>query len=491
MGKPSIEITQPFDALIDASEEALSHEESVFAHAGELVSIEGGCFQPLRPSLVRYKLARVADWTKSRGEDDGGEPRLVHPPASVGKCLIDKSSWTHIRPLRAVSAFPPISAEGNVRSEPGYDPESQVYFAGGVEADIPSYPTQQEASTAANRLLHLVIDFPFASAAHRSAWLAALLSPLARFAHNGNSPLIVVQANSPRVGKTTLVKLISYIISGVDCPVITHTPSEDETRKRILSYLRGSRAMVLVDNVVGTFGGAGMNALLTSRIFEDRVLGSNKVLQTVNDTSWCITGNNLSLAPDTAERSQHIRLHTDEEHPNLRADFSHDVFSMVVEKRSQLLSYALTILKAYIRAGLPPQDIPAWGSFEAWSALIRGAIVWSGLPDPAETRAELETEGDENRSGALDLIEGWEELLREHRIEGGLTTREALALLDSGRDIPRLRAAFEEISGGHRLPNAHQIGRRFREIKGRNFGGKTLRIKANDKLGHRWYVSLI
>src|SRR5207253_2438828 len=113
---------------------------------------------------------------------------------------------------------------------------------------------------------------------HRSAWLAALLTPLSRFAHDGNVPLVLVQANAPRVGKTRLVQVISYILTGAESPAITQTKGEDETRKRALPLLREARPIVLIDNVLGTFGGATTNAITTSRVFEDRVLGKSTTI---------------------------------------------------------------------------------------------------------------------------------------------------------------------------------------------------------------------
>lgn len=443
---------------------------------------------PLRSSITRYLLSKSAEWIKNTyesGEITGFTN--VHPPLSVAKCILDQSDWKHIRKLRGVSPFPPLSADGKIRTEEGYDKETQVYFLGGVACQMSERPNKKQAQDAATFILNLVIDFPFASQAHRSAWLAGLLSPLVRFAHDGNHPITVVQANSPRVGKTTLVKLISYIVNGEDCPVITHTKNEDEERKRILSYLRKGRTLTLIDNVVGQFGGPGINAMITSRIFEDRILGGSKIVQAINDTTWSITGNHISLAPDTAERCLHIRLHSEEEHPHLRNEFRHNVFDLVKAKREQFLSAALTILQAYILAGKPDQHIPGWGSFESWSALVRSAIVWIGLPDPSETREELEAESDTQRSVALDLIEGWHQMLQIKRSEDGMTAKEVITALLMGCEVPRLRAAMEEISKGKKTPNAHQLGRHLRDIKDRNFGGKMLKCLP-DKTGHRWFV---
>lgn len=246
-----------------------------------------------------------------------------------------------------------------------------------------------------------------------------------------------------------------------------------------------------MDNVVGEYGGAAINAMATSRQWEDRVLGHSKVLQVQNDTTWFITGNNILLAPDTAERCLNIRLRCLDEKPHLRTGFKYpDLWNVVRERRAELLSSALIILKAYIMAGMPDQKLPKWGSFEQWSKLVRGALVWAGAVDPATTRQELEMESDVGRYTANGIIEGWLQLQQMVGAKDGLTTREAYDFISQGLMVPSLRDALEEIAGGvGKLPNAHTIGRHLREIKDRNFNGKCLRCVPNDKTGHRWYVA--
>ena len=48
---------------------------------------------------------------------------------------------------------------------------------------------------AAIALSDVVCDFPFKSDAHRSAWIASLLTPLARYAFTGPAPLFLMDAN--------------------------------------------------------------------------------------------------------------------------------------------------------------------------------------------------------------------------------------------------------------------------------------------------------
>lgn len=488
--KPLLDVANPLDQLVDLAEQYIAQEPTLFQKAGELVCVVEDhqkrlSLKPTKSSIIRYLLSRVVHWV-SEGE-------RIHPPTSIAKCLADKSAWQNVRPLRALTPFPPMSSNGSINTTQGYHSDTHVFFSGEVECHVPERPTQQDAKRAVSALLDIVCDFPFAEEGHKSAWLAGLLSPLSRFAHDGNIPMVVVQANGPRVGKTSLVNIISYILTGDGCPVVTHTKNEDETRKRILSYLRIGRSMVLVDNVVGEYGGASINAMATSRTWEDRVLGHSKVLQVQNDTTWFITGNNILLAPDTAERCLNIRLRSLDEKPHLRTGFKHaDLWNVVRERRAELLGAALTILRSYILVGMPDQKLAKWGSFEPWSKLVRGALVWCGLVDPATTRQELEMESDVGRYAANGLLEGWAQLQSMLNASEGLTTREAYDVLLKGLHVPLLRDALEEIAGGvGKLPNAHTIGRHLREIKDRNFGGKCLRCIPNDKLGHRWFVSQV
>jgi putative DNA primase/helicase len=53
-----------------------------------------------------------------------------------------------------------------------------------------------------------------------------------------------------------------------------------------------------------------------------------------------------------------------------------------------LVGAALTILKAYHAAGMPDRPARLQG-FEEWSDIVRGALMWIGLADPAETQDSL------------------------------------------------------------------------------------------------------
>lgn len=489
--RPTLDITDDLNVLVDRSLRLLAQDPCLYEKGGELVTVAtdaGGQvrLQRARGSQLRYLLAKHASWTN-------GE-KACHPPSSVCTCLVDRSSWEHVRALRAVTSFPVLSSSGELRTAPGYCGETKTFFSGDVQVQVPEESTQQDAWEAVARILDVVQDFPFADDAHRSAWLAALLTPLSRFAHDGNVPLVLVQANAPRVGKTRLVQVISYILTGAESPAITQTRGEDETRKRALPLLREARPMVLIDNVLGTFGGATTNAITTSRTFEDRLLGKSSTVSCENLTTWFITGNNVTLAADTPERCMHIRLHCEDESPNLREGFRHpDLFAAVRERRAELLSSALVILKAFMGAGMPDQGLPAWGSFESWSRLVRGALVWAGMPDPAVTRHELEANADIETDLKSMLVVGIEELQTARNIEHGLRAADILDMIRSMPvdAAPTLRAALVEIAAPATFPDPKTLARHLRDAKGRNLRGLVLRCDPDPKAAHRWRVERV
>jgi hypothetical protein len=474
-----------FDVMIDTAETVIAKHPSLFQKSGELVNIvrqRSGMvgFNHIHSSFVRYLLSKAVSWVD-------GEKGMIHPPPSIGRCLLEKDDHGPIKHLRTVVAFPPMDGAGSICVEEGYNKETEVYFSGGVKVTVKDKPTKEDAQSAIAELLDIVVDFPFAGENHKAAWIAAVLTPLTRFMHSGNFPLAVFQSNGPRIGKTRLAKIISLIVTGADCPFILQTNQEEE-RKRMLSFLKLGRSIGLIDNVTGEYGGANLAAILTSRFFEDRTLGHSKMVVVSNDCFWMVSGNNIILAPDISERSLNVRLQCDDERPNLRTGWKHeDLFKHVLDNRQALLSAAMTILKAYITAGKPKQNIPQFGSFEEWNDLVCGALVWAGMANPTSTREELEQEADIHRVTSCGLVDGWLELQAELGKFDGMTAREARdALVDGDVKVTEFRDALLERSQS-RMITAAVIGRHLRTVKDINFGGRVLKcVELDSKKGNKW-----
>jgi hypothetical protein len=157
-------------------------------------------------------------------------------------------------------------------------------------------------------------------------------------------------------------------------------------------------------------------------------------------------------------------------------------------ERPRLLSAALTILSAYCRAGRPDQRLKAWGSFEGWSALVRQAITWVGLPDPGVTREELARSSDREVAALRALVQSWPEVDPDGT---GLTASKLLTLLEKEPDRHEsVRGALLELcpAAFGKLPSSRSVGNKLRHLRGRVVGGKA--IDSHDHHGTAvWFVA--
>jgi hypothetical protein len=238
--------------------------------------------------------------------------------------------------------------------------------------------------------------------------------------------------------------------------------------------------MVLLDNLAGAVGNDVLDAALTACHWEDRLLGVSRSYSGPLNVVWYATGNNCELRADTGRRTCHIRLETPDERPELRAGFRHpNLRAFVRANRGRLLSAALTILRGWVVAGRLRAGLPAWGSFEGWSDVVRECVVWAGMPDPGETRQELLGRADRDARAMGDLLRALRKLDPDGR---GQTTAEVVA---AAKDAGGLRAAIEEIVG---CVDGKKLGYKLRSFARRVFDGLFLDRAGDTSDGVRWAV---
>jgi hypothetical protein len=76
---------------------------------------------------------------------------------------------------------------------------------------------------------------------------------------------------------------------------------DDEARKRITAALISGRPMLLLDNV-RSLRSQSLEAVLTTTVWEDRLLGQTKMLRVRNTALWLATGNNVEVSDEMARR---------------------------------------------------------------------------------------------------------------------------------------------------------------------------------------------
>lgn len=451
------------------------------------------------PSLTEH-IATAASFVKERA-NRSGETHLVstHPPEWLVTTVMSRGEWPGVPDLEAITEVPVLRDDGTVLETPGYDPHSRLFYApSGRFPSVPSSPSRDEARAAAERLLDVVCDFPFEGLEHKTGWLALVLTLVARSAIRGSVPLFLLDGNVRGVGKSKLADVASLIIQGDNAPRTPETKSDEEQRKAITSILLQGPPIALFDNVSGGFGSTSIDSLLTGTTWTDRVLGASKQVQLPITTVFVASGNNVSLIGDLIRRVTHIRLQAQEERPDRRTGFKYpDLKRHILSNRPSLVTAALTVLRGYCAAGRPDQNLSAWGSYEEWSALIRGAIVWAGYTDPEAARDKLQ-EKDTERDQLQALLEGLyeiQEALEKPSSERcTFTVGEILKRLDERKDS---RAGIGEFRYGYvrdaltelcttpikpgELPPAPAVGRILLRHQGRWVGNLALKKRGTNR----------
>jgi hypothetical protein len=368
----------------------------------EVVSAERTFISDLETARVQDLMSRSAKFIKN----DEGATLAIAPPLAIAQILHSRRTHANVRVLEAITTAPIFLADGSLLQDEGYNAQARVYLKPSVKVDVLDEPTRTDARNAVRLFQDLLCDFKFHTKADFSSWLAALLSPLVKAATaNAPSPLFCVSAASAGAGKSRLTETIAQIVTGQAAEVRPYNPRDPaEWGKRLTAFVKAASPVNVFDNVNGAIGDEGLDRLITSTTWSDRQLGVSEAPPLPNVSTWMATGNNIEPILDTVRRVLMVRIEVDTERPQERTGFKWDLEGgIVLERRSELLSAALTILRAFHVAGRPTDGLASWGSFSTWSALVRGAIVWTGLADPFLTQRRAATDLNEPENEAHDF----------------------------------------------------------------------------------------
>jgi hypothetical protein len=424
---------------------------------------------PIPAAVLWEHLSRLLSWRKYDGRTK--DVVATDPPSAVVSAVHQRRVWPGVRPLLGIVAYPVLRYDGTILDAPGYDAATCLFYNPACKvSSIPDAPSPDDAKMAVKELLEVVVDFPFVSDADRSTWLAGLLTPLARPAFDGLSPLYMFTGNIRGAGKGLLCDVIATITTGGDMAKSPFVEDDNEMRKRITAHAVAADDLVSIDNVPeGTaLGWPSLDAALTARTWRDRILGKSDVATVPLTSTWYVTGNNLGVRADAPRRVLRARLESKEERPEERQGLLHDpLLPWVRQHRGRLLAAGLTILRAYVAAGRPTCNLKPLGSFESWSALVRSAIVWVGLPDPVETLAANDPQADSAKGSQVLFLEA---LSAVDPSGDGLLAIEVIekAESDSTGKGP-LRLAILDLCGTRdgKFPSAPRLGAKLRAMKGR------------------------
>ncbi len=439
---------------------------------------------PMTTSSMRTALTRAAMWVKPTA---GGDLRPINAPEDVARSLHQAGvgGWRTTPYLAGVTETPVFRPDGSLIQTPGYDADSGLFFDTGdvTFPPIPAKPTKEEGKAALDKLLKILIGFPFRDEASRSAVLAAMLTPLIRHAVRA-APLFAFSAPKAGSGKTLLADVVGYLATGRETVMISQATNEDEEKKRYLALLMQGSAVICIDNVEKPLSSDTLCTILSEPIWQERILGMSRTVAVSTKTTWIATGNNIVMRGDLSARAIQSYIDAGVEHPDQRA-YDINLREVVPRKRAELVAAGLTVILSYM-ASSDSVQIPVYGRFEQWSRFIREPLVWLGMADPCDSRESIE-ESDPVSSQLAALLKAW------HSVFGksAKTTGEAIKIasddggLYSSEDTSALKDAMLEIADNRGSINGRSVGRFIARHAHRYEGG--LRFVKSDS---RWLVEV-
>jgi hypothetical protein len=434
---------------------------------------------PASQGWARIRFGELCDFVKYSARQSEWVP--VAPSLDHISALMDRGSWTTLRPLDAIARAPFLRDDGSICDVPGYDAGSRTLYVPSIDfPPIPDAPTYGDALAALARLREPFNEFPWKEPASESAFISHILAEAARLAME-RCPMYFYDAPMAGTGKSTLQEMAARIVHGTEPAMRPWVADEDELRKSLYACLMAGDRSIWFDNLPDGIKvrSSVLEAFLTSAVWKDRKLGESVTSSIPNKTVLVASGNNLTPVSALARRSLVIRLDANTEKLRERVFKIENPRRHVMEHRAQLLIDALTIVKAYISArvdGTMPVTLP---SFERWSRLARDPLIWLGMADPVITQLN-ETDDETKNVGPV-----FEKLAANF---GGRTFTAG----DMARIVGSLSDENSELSDalmqmGCAEPNSPiKVGYWLRASKDKIGGGWKLVHDGHNKFGVRW-----
>jgi hypothetical protein len=282
------------------------------------------------------------------------------------------------------------------------------------------------------------------------------------------------------------------------------TLDEAEEGKRLLALALEGASVCCIDNVVYPFGNQYLAMAVTTQAMTGRLLGQTQMINAPWNAVLFATGNNLSYRGDMSRRVVPIALDIRMEKPEERSGFLHaQLEPWVMQERPHLVACALTILRAYVVAGSPAQGLTPYGSFEAWSDLVRNAVVWLGEADPCEGRQDLAAQMDEGYEQLACLLTTWEacypldatgtstdRTINQVKQDMALYAAASSAPPTTWDELRQALIAFDRRYDGKTLDTT-RVGNALRAVEGRVIGQTRLKRHGEYRHNALWRVEKV
>lgn len=418
---------------------------------GEFVGDPGHrTFVELDRSSIRLlvdRYVRPIRWVKatktSKKEEDRHVPLYQPCTADNGTLLMSAArTASQIPEITSISRHPVVIRLPNGTCDfcpPGfahghyYDEPPEL---GGILDSIQTHQNNDEYHALVkdfHRILDdLLIDFPFETDADKHNAIGLFLTPILRPAIRGPVPMHVVTAPKEGTGKTYLADVaMGGILLGESIPASSLGAKEEEREKRILGFLLSAQNIIHLDNVSDFVDSPVLCSLLTSTLFQSRLLGGNKVPHLPNRTTVVASGNAFRATREISRRCVPIRLIPPQENLNDRKYHHEDFPVFVLENRSTFLSCLLSMVAMRLRHD---QDIDSdrvpneRGSFVSWSRAVSSVLRVARFDKHLTNAQEWLDDTDDEGRDAHALIDLWWQRYQTDKVTAGQVYQLAIDL---------------------------------------------------------------
>ena len=201
-------------------------------------------------------------------------------------------------------------------------------------------------------------------------------------------PAFFITAGRRGGGKTTAITMIVAAVTGLRPPAAAWSPSEEERRKALFSYLSQALAVLVWDNIpLGTaISCPAIEKSLTMLTYQDRILGETAIRAVPSTTIQTFSGNNIAPVGDMTSRSLSTRIDVTRPDPENRPVKHADPVGWTFANRAPILRALYTLLLGNPRLTGGPHPTEKT-RFRSWWHLC-------GAPLEHATKLLIEERGD-------------------------------------------------------------------------------------------------
>lgn len=377
------------------------------------VNPETGQMEAVTPDRFRTLVEDFAVPCKSKYskiKDDYIQlPETMTKDVAGGTLTADQFIY-QLRQLNRVNhvRMPVMRRDGKIELLPdGYDEKSHIY----------TMPSEVEVRDIKHKEAVKIIDtilkeFPFGDfddtgySRSKAVAIAAMVSLYGANLQSMSARRLnfVFTANSQRSGKSLLAE-IAIIATCGEAEVQTMSENKEELRKVLETEALASAPYIFFDNLEGNIKNQALDAFMTASVWAGRLMNSQKKFKAPKVSQVFMTGNNLSLSTDIANRSLLCDLYVSEADPQARSIkrvIDHSYLSRP-DVRGDLLSAFWALIRHWDDDGRHRPERTIRG-YEEWSAIFGGIVEASGWGDPLQ-RPHTDHSGDTEMRDMMGLIE--------------------------------------------------------------------------------------